>query len=298
MSDPAKKAQPGILADVPSHGRHMFFDIENIRGLKPSLNRLQSMCDGEHVVAGFGLTTVQAMGKKIDGLHTFPAFAGKGFSVPSTPAALWCWLRGEDPGDIVHLGMQIETALAPALKLRCAMDVFRYRSGLDLTGFEDGTENPKDADAVAAGIAHGRGKGLNGSSFVAVQQWRHDLARFASFSQEKQDGTFGRRKSDNEELGDAPESAHVKRTAQEDFDPEAFVLRRSMPWSDGHKAGLIFVAFGKSLDAFEALLNRMTGSEDGITDALFTFTRPLTGNYFWCPPMKGGKLDLSAIGLN
>jgi hypothetical protein len=57
--------------------------------------------------------------------------------------------------------------------------------------------------------------------------------------------------------------------------------------------GLVFVAFGKSFDAFEALLNRMVGKEDGITDALFTFTRPLTGNYFWCPPSKDGRLATS-----
>ena len=114
---------------------------------------------------------------------------------------------------------------------------------------------------------------------------------------EEQDNAIGRRKSDNEELGDAPPSAHVKRTAQESFDPEAFVLRRSMPWADGSAAGLVFVAFGKSFAAFEAQLRRMVGAEDGITDALFRFTRPVSGAYFWCPPMKEGRLDLSALGL-
>ena len=39
----------------------------------------------------------------------------------------------------------------------------------------------------------------------------------------------------------APESAHVKRTAQESFSPEAFVLRRSMPWADCGQAGLAFL---------------------------------------------------------
>ena len=102
---------------------------------------------------------------------------------------------------------------------------------------------------------------------------------------------------DNEELDDAPAAAHVKRTAQESFDPEAFLLRRSMHWSESGGEGLMFVAFGKSLDAFEAQLGRMTGQEDGITDGLFRFTRPLTGSYFWCPPVAHGKLDLAAIGL-
>ena len=113
----------------------------------------------------------------------------------------------------------------------------------------------------------------------------------------EQDNCFGRERDSNEELDDAPESAHVKRTAQEDFEPEAFVVRRSMPWVAGADAGLVFLAFGKSFDAFEAQLRRMTGHDDGITDALFRFTRPLTGGYYWCPPQGTVGIDLRALGL-
>jgi len=113
----------------------------------------------------------------------------------------------------------------------------------------------------------------------------------------KQDDAVGRRKSDNKELANAPVSAHVKRTAQESFSPEAFILRRSMPWADGTRGGLNFVAFGKSFDAFEAQLKRMIGAEDGIIDGIFEFTRPVTGSYFWCPPVNRGELDLRALGL-
>lgn len=41
----------------------------------------------------------------------------------------------------------------------------------------------------------------------------------------------------------------------------------------------------------------MAGEKDGIADALFRFTRPLTGACFWCPPVAGGRLDLRALGL-
>jgi putative iron-dependent peroxidase len=70
-----------------------------------------------------------------------------------------------------------------------------------------------------------------------------------------------------------------------------------MPWADANEEGLVFVAFGHSLDGFEAQLTRMSGLEDGVSDALFTFSRPVTGGYFWCPPVAGGKLNLNAIGL-
>jgi putative iron-dependent peroxidase len=39
----------------------------------------------------------------------------------------------------------------------------------------------------------------------------------------------------------------------------------------------------------------MVGAEDGIVDALFKFTQPVTGCYFWCPPSRRGRLDLSAL---
>jgi len=70
-----------------------------------------------------------------------------------------------------------------------------------------------------------------------------------------------------------------------------------MPWVDAAREGLVCTAFGRSVDAFEALLKRMVGAEDGTVDAPFTFARPVTGAYFWCPPVKNGRLDLHAIGL-
>lgn len=111
----------------------------------------------------------------------------------------------------------------------------------------------------------------------------------------EQDNIIGRRKSDNEELEHPPESAHVKRTEQESFTPEAFVLRRSMPFADTHGEGLMFVAFGHSLDAFEVQLRRMVGLEDGIADGLFLFSRAVSGGYYWCPPVSDGRLDLGAV---
>lgn len=164
------------------------------------------------------------------------------------------------------------------------------------TGYEDGTENPTDQAAVDAAIVSGKGPWLDGSSFVAMQQWLHDFDSFGALSAIQADNSIGRRLRDNIEIEDAPDSAHVKRTAQESFKPEAFMLRRSMPWSSTDtKGGLFFSAFGTSVNAFEAQLARMIGDEDGITDALFKFTRPISGSYFWCPPLHKGRLDLRAI---
>jgi porphyrinogen peroxidase len=289
--------QSGILLPVPNHARYLAFSLGNTGRIEESLAALGELVDGGKAVAGFGLSLLAALGKSIPGLRHFQPITAPGLSIESPTDAVWIWLRGDDRGDILHRSRRITRALTPAFQLRESWDAFKYGEGRDLSGFEDGTENPVDDDAIRAAIVGTDRPDIAGSSFVAVQRWKHSFDTFEALPEHAQDHAIGRRQSDNEELDDAPASAHVKRTAQESFSPEAFVLRRSMPWVVGNDGGLMFVAFGKSFDAFEAQLKRMTGGEDGIVDALFSFTQPLSGAYFWCPALKDGKLDLSPLGL-
>jgi putative iron-dependent peroxidase len=211
-------------------------------------------------------------------------------------------LRGNDVGDLVLQTRLVKQALNPALQLSKVVDAFRHGQGpnghgRDLTGYEDGTENPDGAAAVEAALVQNAGPGLDGGSFMAVQQWLHDLNAFEAMTPLTQDHMIGRRRVDNQEIDDAPQSAHVKRSAQESFEPEAFVLRRSMPWAEGEQAGLMFVAFGKSFAAFEAQLRRMLGLDDAVVDALFGMSKPISTAYFWCPPVRAGRLDLRQLGF-
>ncbi|WP_374476383.1 Dyp-type peroxidase [Zoogloea sp.] len=278
--------QAGILLPLPPLARYLAFNLEPGTDVAAGLAALQGVVDGERTVAGIGMAPLGTLGRKVAGLKPFPPLSGPGVDIPSTPFALWLWLRGDDRGELLHRARHIEAALAPVFTLADAWDAFKHDGGRDLSGYEDGTENPEGDDALAAAI------GADGSSFVAVQRWTHNFSHLDAMQPEERDHCIGRRRSDNEELDDAPESAHVKRTAQESFTPEAFLVRRSMPWAEGRNAGLMFVAFGHSVDAFQAQMRRMLGLEDGIVDALFRFTRPVSGAYFWCPPMVGGKLAL------
>ncbi len=290
--------QAGILDAVPRAGRHLYFELQDAAQAQQALQALSPFVSSGEAVLGLGKSLLDKLGQEVDGLHEFPAMMAGDVLVPSTPQDLWCWLRGDDLGELVHLARRVTRALDAAFTRLESLESFQYRDSRDLTGYEDGTENPEGDDAVEAALVASDVPGLTGSSFVAVQKWRHDLDRFESFSPQRRDHTIGRRISDNEEIDDAPESAHVKRTAQEDFEPEAFVLRRSMPWGDATGEGLVFVAFGHSFDAFEALLQRMSGAEDGIRDALFDFTVPETGAYFWCPPVRDGELDLRLLAAD
>jgi putative iron-dependent peroxidase len=293
-------AQAGILQAVPAAARYVSFTLAEAlppAALRAALKRLAEAADGEQIVVGVGPGLVAALGASVPGLHEFHAISGQGVEVPSTPIALWCWLRGDDRGDLLHLSRRLVHLLQPAFKLRHVVDAFRHQTGRDLTGYEDGTENPQGELAEEAALVHGAGPGMDGSSFVAVQQWVHDFDAFDLLAEADRDNHFGRRLADNVELEDSPTWAHVKRTAQESFAPPAFMLRRSMPWSLGMQGGLMFVAFGNSHRAFEVQMRRMAGEEDGVVDAMFRISKPVSGSYLWCPPIAQGRLDLRQLGL-
>jgi len=291
-------AQPGTLQPIPTQARYLSCQLHvgaSSQAIQAVLRELATFADGEATVVGLGDSLVRALGAQVPGLKSFPHIEGALVKLPATPIDLLIWLRGMDRGDLLLRSRQLQTLLAPAFELRAITDAFSHQTNRDLSGYEDGTENPKGDDALAAAlVAEGP---LAGSSFLAVQRWRHQLSHFAAMPELQRDHTFGRAHHNNEELDDAPASAHVKRTAQEDFEPAAFVLRRAMPWAEGNEGGSMFTAFGRSFDAYEALLRRMSGAEDGVTDALFSFTEPETGAYFWCPPVHQGQIDLRAVGL-
>lgn len=297
--------QPGILEPIPAAGRYLPFHLAasaDAAAARSALARLVPLVDGRAVVAGIAPSVVQLLGATVPGLHEYPDFSRGALTIPVTPGGLWFWLRGDELGDLLPTTRALQRALAPAFVAGHVVDAFCHRRtaagfGRDLTGYEDGTENPQGEAAEAAAFAQGLGEGLDGGSYVGVQQWLHDFAAFEAKDAQGRDFVFGRRVTDNEELEEAPQTAHVKRTAQESFDPEAFVVRRSMPWATSLQAGLVFVSFGRSFQAFEQQMRRMTGHDDGLVDALFDFSRPVNGAYYWCPPLRAGRLDLRRLGV-
>lgn len=308
--------QAGILAAIPSHAEYLYFDLilgYDLANLKSCLERLAAYVDGEQIVVGLSLNLCGQLNRTIPSLKNFALAAPNtaNHAVPNASpssdnarstnnpnADLWCWLRSNDRSQLFNLQRDLDAILTPCFHLASQISAFCYQNGRDLTGYEDGTENPQNDAALTTAFLQNAPVGLQGSSFVATQQWQHRFAAFEAMTQKQKDHTIGRRRKDNEELEDAPESAHVKRTAQEDFSPEAFVLRRSMPWMHQGQAGLLFTAFSTSFDAFEAQFRRMLGYDDGISDALFSISTPLSTHYFWCPPSESGKIDLRALLSN
>lgn len=285
------KPQAPILRPVSPVGTMLVFDLDPGQDPKKGLAAIKKEPAAGDMVVGIGTPLALVLDAKIDGLRGFPALSGKGVAFPSTQGALFVSISGEERGAVLDRALVVQRKLGAGWRLMEEADTFRYKGGRDLTGYEDGTENPKGDAMLEAAIRP------DGSSFVAVQRYIHDLERFNAKDAPSRDAIIGRRFDDNEEIPDAVATAHVKRSAQESFDPPAFMVRRSMPWGTVKEHGLVFVAFVENLDRFERVLQRMAGLEDGHVDALMGFTRALSGGYYWCPGMKDDGLDLSKVGL-
>lgn len=282
--------QPAILSPVKMNGRFMVMNLKKNVDSDQLKKSVLNITIDDHLIMGFGANLLEKLSINVADYRQFPQF-NAAVDVPATHGDIFIFVRDNEQGDVALKALAIKTALSIFFDIQFQVNGFKYHGqpdgyGLDLTGYEDGTENPMDDDAKAAVLR------TDGSCFVALQQWQHDLNRFNGFSQELKDHTIGRSLSDNEELDDAPASSHVNRADQGKFDIDADILRRSMPWANEHGEGLMFMAFCENLDRFEVQMRRMAGLDDGITDALFTFSKILNSAYFYCPAVKNGQLAM------
>jgi len=165
MSSP----QPTILAPLPASARSLVFGLRGGGDPREGLRALLASFDLERSTLGLGEPLVHALGASIAGLRSFPTLEGSRVTPPSTQGALWLNLRGGDRGELDDRARAARELLGSAFVLADDTECFVYRGGLDLTGYEDGTENPTDEAAVEAAVS--RAEGLEGSSFVAVQRW-------------------------------------------------------------------------------------------------------------------------------
>ena len=65
--------------------------------------------------------------------------------LPSTRHALWLWLwlRDSECGTLIHVQPKFDALLAPAFERAAAEERSCYKQGRDLSGYEDGTKNPR-----------------------------------------------------------------------------------------------------------------------------------------------------------
>jgi Dyp-type peroxidase family len=282
--------QPAITGDAPA-GASLEWD------LRPGIDvvalwQVIGSIAGPDAVVGLGAPLLDAMRAQVAGYRPLQRLSQGRYTMPATPHALWTFVPGDAPGAVFEVTERLARELGPYLRIAQSASLFSYRQGRDLTGYRDGSANPKGDAVHAAAFMDGEQDAPANASFALVQRWLHFRDRFRGLSDSARDHVIGRSVEADDELPEAPACAHIRRTEQESFSPAAFMFRRSMPWGDGRRHGLQFIAFMNDLAKAEQMLSRMIGAQDGIADAILGHSQAETGAFYYVPPLQGGRLVL------
>lgn len=153
----------------------------------------------------------------------------------------------------------------------------------------DGTENPVAQAAVDATLIGEEDAAFAGGSYVIVQKYLHDLAKWNAIPVEQQEKIVGRQKLSDIELDDAikPSFAHNVLTTIEENGRQLEILRDNMPFGDVAKGefGTYFIGYARSPGRIERMLENMfVGNPPGNYDRLLDVSRAVTGSLFFVPP--------------
>jgi putative iron-dependent peroxidase len=284
--------QTGIFAlGDASHG---FFEFALHEGVAigdvirtvANLRAAHTTVSGTNVVVGFRPELWRSCGALPAGVHGFnDLIAGPdGFAMPATQADAFVWLAAREYDGVFDLGVEIVASLAPYAALIRESSGWSYRRSRDLTGFEDGTENPTLYEAPKVALIPS-GVAGEGGSILLFQQWRHDTARWNALAQARQEEIIGRTKPDSIEFPEAtmPADSHVSRSTLEKGGVELPIFRRNVLYGNVSEHGTMFIGFAAEQRRLHDMLAQMAGADGGPRDALTRYTTPLTGAYYFCP---------------
>jgi putative iron-dependent peroxidase len=224
-------------------------------------------------------------------LRQFPAMSEDDRIAPSNSYDLYIEIRS-DRADVNHIvAGKISQLLADSVELVEQIRAFRFLDGRDLTGFVDGTENPRGYHRRhVALINEEQDQAFSAGSYLHIQRYRHNLNLWNSLEVKEQEDVFARTKINNEEYSEenkAPTS-HIKRVNLKDENGESLeILRQSMPYGDMKFQGLFFVSYCHSPEPFELMLKSMIcGDGHGNSDHMLKYTQAETGAAFFVPSLN------------
>ena len=231
-------AQVGIFAlGDASHG---FYEFNRAPGIDPQLlvravadlKPPRSTVGGVNMVLGFHpeLWSTVAPADAPPNVRAFEVDlrGSDGYTMPATQADLFVWFSAASYDVIFDLATSVIEALAGLATLAREETGWSYRHSRDLTGFEDGTENP--SLHVAPDIALiPDGKAGAAGSVLLFQKWEHNSSAWGSLPDAQQEAVIGRTKPESIELGEdtMPANSHVTRTKVHDKDGEEMNVFRA-----------------------------------------------------------------------
>ncbi|MCC6765433.1 MAG: Dyp-type peroxidase [Deltaproteobacteria bacterium] len=223
------------------------------------------------------------------GLRPFKALDAGGRRAPSTGGDVLLHVTSALRDLTFDFVLEARRRLGDLVEVVEDVMAFRRKEARDLTGFIDGTENPKEADERAEWALVGDDDpAFAGGSYVFTQRYVHDLAKWRGLSVAEQEDVIGRRKPGSEELPDdvKPPTSHAARSNLKVGDGELKIVRQSLPYGNASEAGLFFIAYCRTPDIPEQMLARMMGtSGDGVHDRLMEFSRAVSGAHFFAPSL-------------
>jgi putative iron-dependent peroxidase len=302
---PMSQAQAGIIREPSEHALFLVLRVEDrarkgrsvarVAAKAPSLTQKIARTDPRAKLVStvsFGpeLWDVISPGRRPQGFRQFQAIEAQGRRAPSTGGHILAHIISKRRDLCFELAMQLMKQLSGAVEVMEEVHGFRYLDSRDLTGFIDGTENPKGKGRAAAALIGAEDPYFTGGSFVFTQRYVHDLDRWARIVRREQEKVIGRRKSDSKELSERakPPTAHIRRVVIEEDGEELQIVRHSFPYGTiGGEAGLFFISYSKNLDIPERMLRRMMGTtDDSLHDRLMEFSRAVSGANFFAPSLK------------
>jgi putative iron-dependent peroxidase len=290
-------AQAGIFAI--GEPAHIFLEFGRAGGVEAAalvravadLHEPRTTVGGVNLVVGFApaLWRVVARDDTPADLHGFDApLRGVGsYAMPATQADLWLWFAGASYDVAFDAAGDALDALRGLVRLERELSGWSYKHSRDLTGFEDGTENPTLLQAPLVALVPDGAPGAGGSVLL-FQQWRHDGNLFLALPVAEQERVIGRTKADSIEFaGDViAADSHVTRTTVESDHGELKIFRRNVPYGTVVDHGTVFVGFSCEQGRLETMLRQMAGTDDGVRDALTRYTTALTGAYYFIPSLE------------
>jgi putative iron-dependent peroxidase len=200
-----------------------------------------------------------------------------GFRVPATQHDVALWFATATYDVVFDAVVAALRALSGLTTVATELRGWPYHRDRDLTGFEDGTENPTLASAPSYVLVPDGEPGAGGSVLL-LQQWSHDPA-WLGLDDHQQEQVMGRTKPGSVELEDKPETSHVARTDQDEL---GHILRRNVAYGTVTDHGTVFVGFAAAREPLHRMLESMAGVA-GPRDDLTRYAVPLTGGYYWVP---------------
>jgi len=244
-------------------------------------------------VTGFGAAAWDRLTglPRPSGLHPFKELHAGSRHAVSTPGDLLFHIRATRMDLCFELASLIMTRLDGIARIVDEVHGFIYFDERDLLGFVDGTENPTGAAAVRATIIGDEEPAYAGGSYVIVQKYVHDLARWNELPTEEQEKIIGRTKLSDVELDDSvkPSSAHNALTTIVVDGEEVKIVRDNMPFGrvGAGEYGTYFIGYSRSPATIEQMLENMfIGSPPGNYDRILDVSTAVTGSLFFVPSQE------------